>query len=248
MGVIVFNGISSKDVGIEVETFPAYIVPEKEYEIYHVPGRSGDIVVDTGNYKNVARSYYVSIATWDEVSYSKKINRVAEWLHSASGYARLEDSYDEDFFRMAYYNEQVSIENLFNQAGRATINFECKPQRYLKTGEYPVVFNNEGIIQNGTTCNALPLIKITKSASDGAGAITIGDDIVAILAGSNTEFYIDCERQDAFYYNNQNIAVSQNQYIQLYLGTFPRLKPGSNTIYFTGGISSVEVIPRWWTI
>ena len=46
MGVIVFNGISSKDVGIEVETFPEYTIPEREYEAIHVPGRNGDVIID----------------------------------------------------------------------------------------------------------------------------------------------------------------------------------------------------------
>ena len=37
MGIVMFNGKSSKDVGIEVETFPTYDVPEKEFEVIHVP-------------------------------------------------------------------------------------------------------------------------------------------------------------------------------------------------------------------
>ena len=37
-------------------------------------------------------------------------------------------------------------------------------------------------------------------------------------------------------------------YVVLKNREFPKLVPGSNTISFSGGITSVEIIPRWWTI
>ena len=47
MGIVIFNNISSKEVGVEVETFPTYNVPEKVYQTISVPGRNGDVVFDT---------------------------------------------------------------------------------------------------------------------------------------------------------------------------------------------------------
>ena len=41
MGVITFNGITSSSVGVEVETFPNYVAPQKDYEVIHIPGRNG---------------------------------------------------------------------------------------------------------------------------------------------------------------------------------------------------------------
>lgn len=241
MGIIVFNGISSKDVGIEVETFPSYSVPEREYDVIHVPGRSGDLVIDSGTYKNVDRSYKISVATRGSATYSQVMNRVAEWLHSASGYARLEDSYDEDFFRYAYYNSAVSIENLFNEAGRATIKFMCKPQRYYKSGEVPIKFTAAGSIQNRTINASSPIIKIVKT--DTIGSVVIGDVTLTLSSDSGTNITIDCELQDAYYGD-----VNKNSVITLTSGVFPKLYPGSNAISFNGGITSVEIIPRWWTI
>ena len=51
MGIITFNNISSKSVGLEVETFPDYVAPQKIYEVTHVPGRNGDLVRDTKTYE-----------------------------------------------------------------------------------------------------------------------------------------------------------------------------------------------------
>ena len=240
MGVIMFNGRSSKDVGIEVETFPTYDVPEKEYEVIHVPGRNGDVVIDTGTFKNINGSYKVSIAAQD-VSYNQKMRRVAEWLHSSSGYSILEDSYSPEFFRYAYYKDSVSIENLFNEAGKATIKFICKPQKFFKSGRYPVVFSASGVIQNGTQYDSLPQIIISTNDTD--GSVTIGDCTFTILAGSGTTITVDSELQDAF----QGTA-NKNAYLRLDDGEFPKIKPGLNSISFSGGVQNISIIPRWWTV
>lgn len=240
MGLIVFNGISSKDVGIEVETFPEYTIPEREYEAIHVPGRNGDVIIDNGTYKNVSRSYDVSIATYD-IPYHQKMSGVAKWLHSAPGYARLEDSYEPAFYRLAYYNESVSIENLFNEAGKTTINFICKPQRFYKSGEQTIEFSSAGEIQNGTVNIALPLIKVTKVNLQ--GQIMVGNTTITIASDSGNVI-IDSELQDVYDAdgNNKNSVVTFDD------GIFPLLQPGSNEISFDGGVTKVEVIPRWWTI
>ena len=242
MGVITFNNITSSSIGIEVETFPEYTVPEKEYQVSHIPGRNGDLVVDTGTYKNVPRPYTVSVATHNQETFTEKMNKVAEWLHSASGYARLEDTYEPNYYRMAYYSEELSIENLFNEAGRATINFTCKPQRYLKSGETPITFTEEGTIQNGTGFASSPIIIVTTDNTQ--GSVTIGNQSFGIKAGAGTDpITVNCELEDAY-----SGTTNKNSYIILNYGEFPKIYPGTQTVTFDGGVQSVEVIPKWWTI
>lgn len=240
MGIIMFNGRSSKDIGLEVETFPTYVAPKKVYEVTRIPGRNGDLVVDTGTYENVPREYKVSIATYNKTTYSTKMSQVAEWLYSASGYARLEDSYDEEFYRLAYYNNETSFENLFNEAGKATLKFTCKPQRYYKSGEIPINFTAAGKIQNGTIETAFPRLKVITDNTE--GTISIGNYSFEILEGAGTTINIDCELQDAWYE-----AENKNNFIVLD-GDYPRIDPGVQVISFTGGVQSVEVTPRWWTV
>lgn len=240
MGMILFNGVSSKDVGIEVETFPTYDIPEKEYEAIHVPGRNGDIIIDNGTYKNVERTYKVSIAAYN-IPYSKKMSGVAKWLHSAPGYARLEDSYEPDFYRLAYYNEKISLENLFNEAGRGEIKFICKPQRFYKSGDMIIEFTSAGQIQNGTVNIALPKIIVTTDNT--AGSLTVSGATISIVENAGTSIILDSELQDA-YINGAN----KNSFINLDNGIFPLLYPGLNDISFTGGVTKLEIIPKWWTI
>lgn len=240
MGVIAFNGVSSADVGIEVEKFPSYDIPEKEYDIIHVPGRNGDIVIDTGTYKNVSRIYEVSIATRD-IAFHRKMGRVAQWLYSASGYARLEDSYEPDSYRLAIYNKKVTIENLFNEAGKAKLEFNCKPQRFLKSGDIPSTFTTSGILHNSTPFDALPIINVTTNNT--AGELVIGDTVLSIAANAGLSLTINSELQDVY-----SGTANKNSYITLNSGIFPKLVPGNNAITFTGGIQSLTIYPKWWTI
>ena len=234
MGVIIFNNKSSADCRIQVAHPPGYAYPERDYTITHIPGRNGDIIQDNGCYKNVERTYEVSFDVPNE-DFATYANAVSAWLHSTTGYARLEDSYEPNYYRMAVYQESNIFENLYNQAGTATIVFECKPQRFLKTGDNTITIRNSLPIMNPTGFEAYPLFKVTGTS----GMLTVNGN--SITFSSIDDFVmLDCELQDAYKENiNKNSTIS---------GTFPVLKTGSNTISWTGDISSVTMKPRWWTI
>ena len=234
MGMIIFNNKSSPDCHIQVAHPPGYAYPERDYTITHIPGRNGDIIQDNGCYKNVERTYEVSFDALNE-DFATYANAVSAWLHSTTGYARLEDSYEPNYYRMATYQESNIFENLYNQAGTATIVFECKPQRFLKTGDNTITIQNSLTIMNPTGFEAYPLFKVTGTS----GVLTVNGKQIT-LSSIDGYTMLDCELQDAYKETiNKNSTVS---------GTFPVLKPGTNTISWTGGISSVTMKPRWWTI
>lgn len=234
MGVIIFNNKSSADCRIQVAHPPGYAYPERDYTITHIPGRNGDIIQDNGCYKNVERTYEVSFDAPNEdfVTYA---NAVSAWLHSTTGYARLEDSYEPNYYRMATYQESNIFENLYNQAGTATIVFECKPQRFLKTGDNNITIQNSLTIMNPTGFEAYPLFKVTGTS----GVLTVNGNSI-MFSSIDAFVMLDCELQDAY-----KESVNKNSTIS---GTFPVLRSGSNTISWTGDISSVTMKPRWWTI
>ena len=234
MGIIIFNNKSSADCRIQVAHPPGYAYPERDYTVTHIPGRNGDIIQDNGCYKNVERTYEVSFDAPNE-DFATYANAVSAWLHSTTGYARLEDSYEPNYYRMATYQESNIFENLYNQAGTATIVFECKPQRFLKTGDNTIAIQNSLTIMNPTGFEAYPLFKVTGTS----GVLTVNGNSIT-FASIDDFVMLDCELQDAYKENiNKNSTIS---------GTFPVLKPGSNAISWTGGISSVTMKPRWWTI
>lgn len=241
MGVIYYNGKSSEEFGIVVETTPNYEIPERDYEILSIPGRNGDVVIDKGNYKNVERSYNIAIVA-EEGSFPFSAFKMANWLHSGFGYCRLEDSYNPEIFMMATLQSSIDIVNLLEQAGRATITFNRKPQRFLKVGEIPIVIESHHAggydICNPTMFESKPLIIITGS---GNGYVNIGNHRINLNNAGN-ELYIDCEIEEA-YYND----VNMNSYVN-YTNYFPKLSTGVTNVSFGGGIGTVTIIPRWWTI
>lgn len=238
MGIIIFNGVSSADFNILIEHPPGYEMPKKDYEVTHIPGRNGDVYIDKGSYQNTTRSYDIAVGDSDR-SFISMANMVSEWLHSASGYSRLEDSYEPEYYRMAVYKEENNIQNILDHAGRATIQFDCKPQRFLKLGDIEIYATSEIVLRNPTGFSAKPIIKIN---GRGSGWLNVGNQSVNITE-INEYVTMDCELQDA-YKGVQNC----NSKIELVDGIFPKLDAGETTINFNGGITSVEVIPRWWTL
>lgn len=155
MGIINFNGRSSLQYGIQVEHYPDYDVAEHEYEIIEVPGRNGDVIIDKGSFKNVDRTYELATGSTSKDSFIFLMKQFVNWLHSASGYARLEDDYEPEYYRLAVFKESINITNLYNQAGRASVTFSCKPQRFLKSGDITHTFNrpNQTTFINRTIFN-----------------------------------------------------------------------------------------------
>lgn len=136
MGVIYFNGVPSTDYDIVVEHYPDYEMAAREYSTIKIPGRNGDLIVDTGSWGNVERTYDIASARY-EGNFREAAANITKWLNGVLGYARLEDTYDPDVYRLAYFNGGITIENILNWAGRVTVTFNCKPQRFFKTGDEP---------------------------------------------------------------------------------------------------------------
>ncbi len=237
MGVVIFNGVSSQDYGIQVEYPPGYQTPARDYEVIHIPGRNGDLVIDNGSYQNVKRSYEIAVGDLKK-EFTCMANMIAEWLHSASGYARLEDSYEPEYYRMAMFEDEVSIENILQHAGRTTVEFNCKPQRFLKAGEEDLRLSASTVLRNPTGFRSLP--KVTVHGS-GRGTLYVGGYTITVLNIASS-VVLDSDIQDAY-----KGEVNRNSDIVLSNG-FPELAPGENRIGWTGGITYVEVMPRWWTL
>ena len=61
------------------------------------------------------------------------------------------------------------------------------------------------------------------------------------FTGITDYLYIDCDTMNVYRLSSENKD-------SLMTGEFPVLKPGSNTISFTGGITSCKIVPKWFTI
>lgn len=254
MGSIIFNGKDSSQYGLVVEAIPGYEIPKHNYSPSHIPGRSGDLVINEGSYENIERTYQV--ATADEsglVQFPDIAQRISKWIHPAKGYCRLEDSYEPEYYRMAYFDSSIALPNIVNQMTKATIKFNCMPQRFLKNGEEKVEFVGEHLFYNDTDYEALPLIKLY-----GSGDCTV---IVRSPSSSGSNYYcqidltgiqdsivIDSQMQDI--YKDQTTYLNCNGKATLVNDSLPVLVPGDSKVIVANGlgITKVEVTPRWWTL
>ena len=231
---LVIDGRPLSDFGVWVSGAGTYSSPERIVESYKVPGRSGALVYDSGTFENITVSYDAFIRR----GFPFHFDALREFMLAASGYRRLEDSYHPEEFRMAIFKGPMNPDvNVLNRSGAFSLSFECKPQRFLKSGECWMDFSASGSIYNPTLFSSFPVIRIF-----GTGSVGIGDSSVKLNANSNYTD-IDCEMQDAFCG-----SVNCNGNLELPAGSFPSLHPGVNGITLGSGITKVEILPRWWKI
>lgn len=128
----VYNGVDSRDYGVYISGQQTFGAPKKAYTFYNIPGRNGALVGYDNRFENLNISYKAFIYK----DFEKNLANFRSFLLSVNGYARLEDSYHPDEFRMAaYVGPFEPTVRSQNDAGSFTITFNCKPQRYLLSGE-----------------------------------------------------------------------------------------------------------------
>lgn len=254
MGVIVYNGVSSEDVGVFVEYYPDYTYASKTYKVADIEGRNGSLIVGGGYYKNVTQSYRIAFKPDLNESYDVAAARVAAWLHSYDGgYARLEDSYEPNVYRMAAYAQGATLTTFLRKAGRATIQFNCMPQRWLKSGEELINIDTSGaVIMNPTNKPAKPIITVhcdeAEPGGEGEESVSITgvleiNDYQISISDITDGMQIDCDLE-----NVSSGALNLNNKVTLGPNWFPILEPGQNNIVFSGGITGISILPRWWII
>lgn len=210
------------------------ILPEPDVEEISIPGRSGTLIISNNRYKNVLLTYNVGISANSPEELQGKALSLISWLRKgAFTYLRLEDSFAPEYYRLAQCKLSTSIENILFQRGSTEIEFNCKPQIYLKTGEQTIEVASGQLIHNMQPSNALPRLRIY-----GHGTITIGGTSVTIADGSTNYIDLDCDLHLAY-----EGAVNRAKLVTL--SEWPKLIPGDNAVTYDSTISKVEIIPRW---
>ena len=216
-GLIVWGGEASADYGMVIAEAPAFDKPVKRTDVFTLPGRNGSILFQDGSFEDVTRSYRVWIAERDN-DLATKINAFTAWLYSKSGYTRLEDNFEPDVYRLAYYSGSNDISNELTQYGETTLTFTCRPERFLKSGEDAISVSNGDKLTNLTRFSAKPLIHI-----EAVGTVNVTINGVTITATVTDYINIDCERMNAYRLPSEN----KNDKIT---GAFPVIVPGANAV------------------
>lgn len=230
-----FNGTALSGFGVYVDSSESFVKPARRSNTVQVPGRNGDLVMPEVSFENVSVDFPCLIAN----NFAENFNNLINFLHSTGGeYCQLITEQDESAYRMASFSAYTEPEpGAFYRYGRFVITFNCKPQRYLNSGQQAQTFTKTGTITNPTLFASRPLLR-----AYGTGTFTIGGVTVQIVrANSYTD--IDCEMMDCFKGLtpcNANVVFSGND--------FPTIPAGASGVSLGSGITKLEITPRWWKL
>lgn len=237
---IMFNGQNLGDWGLHISGDKTFGAPERDVEEVEVPGRDGTLTYDKGRFKNYTLEYDAGIVSDSVTDFDAKIAKLRAYLCSNYGYKRLEDTYHPDEYRMAKFVGGLDPEVTQLMGGSFTLTFDCKPQRFLKSGEDTYGLSTSGSFYNFTDYAAKPLIRIY-----GSGEVEVGNYKVTISNKPDTIDFIDVDSdlQDCF-----NDSLNCNEYVALESEEFPKLVTGNNNVTLGDGITKIVITPRWYTI
>ena len=234
MNELSYGNKNLSDFGAFYDSHSSFGSPERDVELVEVAGKNGALIIDNDRYRNIELTFNCYIHKHFLGSYRSLL----AYLQSLRGYNRLEISQEPNHFRMASFNmgSQPSP-NQFHRSGQFPLVFNCKPQRYLKSGEETVEITANTTINNPTLFPSYPLIRIY-----GAGTVTINNQVITVSAHSLDYIDINCDLMDAYCGStnaNQYVSFSDNEYITLH--------SGANGIEIDD-VTSIEITPNWYEI
>lgn len=262
------DGENSADYGLYISGEAVYNAPARAVEMVTIPGRNGALAMDQGYFENIPVSYPAGVFANSQKDFAAKMDAIRNWLGSKHDYVVLTDDYHPEYFRMALFKDGLNAKPVrYNTASQFSIVFECKPQRFLLSGnlpfdlasDYQVLMDENGVdlqnengidiegatvelytITNPTKFDARPLIRAT-----GSGTIGIGTHLISIFGiKESTDIYIDSDAMEIYTLSGA-VAVSAASNVSFNTPDFPVIKPGTQGLTHT---MPIEIIPRWWRL
>ena len=243
MNYFIYNNINSLDMGIRIQSKDIFSTPKRDLNFKSINGRNGDLILSNNRYENVDVSYTVFVVAKSISELADRLTKIKQWLYSSTdSYARLEDSYDSKFYRKAVFYKALDIEDELSKVGVFTINFNCKPFKYDKSGDIEISSMAEPLIlTNPYSFESLPYIKLI-----GTGVLKLiiqNDKGNFVWNFADIDDYIEIDSEQMYFFKeneNKNNTV---------IGTgFPKLLGGENTFTIEGDFSEIKIIPRWCSL
>ena len=231
---LTIDGKNCSEYGVWISGGGTFNAPPRDMDTISIPGRDGDIFFDNGRFQNINVTYPAFISK----QFAPRMDDFRAWLCSKYHYMKIEDSYHPDEFRLGVFKGGLTVSTTArNLSGSFNLTFNCKPQRYLKSGEMPVRFTASGSIYNPTEYAAKPLIKCYGTG----GTVTIGG-VAVTVTGCTNHVVLDCDLMESY-----EGDTSRNGTTTLVNGEFPTLGAGASAVTFSG-FSRVDITPRWWKL
>lgn len=215
--------------------------PQRTTTAYQIPGRSGDVILDSKRYNNRQIKYTFSLKGEDVIT---RAQAFCAFLAAESiTYHRVIDQQFSDTYMLMRVTDTISptFKRTRTERGLAVIavTFDAKPHRYLIDGDNFNTYSSNATISNPYSEPCYPLLRTT-------GTVTIGinEKTISVTNSSNLTVYIDTERLDA--YTDTGVNFNDGISLSTYSPESYALNPGNNTVSIDG--ASVAIAPRYRTI
>lgn len=254
MGSITVANMNLSAFNVFTDESETFVTPEKDYEFVEIPGLNGRLTIDNHRLKDITLPVNCFIRKNFATNYTNLMN----FLLGLDGYAPIELSNDPNHVRYGlFYNSVKPDTGSFNKSGRFTLNFNCRPERYIANIQPINVTYSDYDIYGYNDFDAKPIIQFN---GNGWFKIESGDEqfgtfrsFTINVAGRESDpdsakhgVIINTEQMTCYnldYTNASNDVVLQNGY--------PVLTGGKNTVTYSSSSSQTNKLiiqPRWWEI
>ena len=225
---LIFGGVKSSDYGIYISGEGVFDAPKRDAEMISIPGRNGAFALDHGRFENITVTYPAHCYEETYELFTATIDSFRNAITAKTGYQQLTDTFHPDEFRMGAFISGLEVDPiLYNSGAKFNITFECKPQRYLTSGQQRTVI---GVWGNTETATGSVVefdndcVKAIKSAEvavvpqqDTSSGAPSPSNPCAISGSSSVEIYDDGKyggsiewNQNVAYYSGNKATISSN--------------------------------------
>lgn len=227
------DGVNCEDVGLHVLEYPARCVPRRRYTKKKIPGGKEIIIYDgVQGYENMlltAQIYFDGQTDAD---------RAIAFLLPESREIIFGDQ--PEYCYQGMVDEQIDFDRIFRERKpcRFKVNFLCSPYRQLSAPGEGIVVTEAGVIVHPGSARSHPLIRAYGS---GDGAI--------VLRGQETIRLTGLKEDEALVIDSGAMICTDEAYSmdksRQMTGDYPYLEPGENAIVTSGGVTRIEIEPRF---
>lgn len=235
-----WNNTRCTNYGIRVLNQPSIIRAQERVESIVIPGLSGSLTRTEG--KDIFEEKNQSCVCIIEDDVINRIAKIGGWLRGGGNvtFANQPDGY----YKARIANQIPFDKILRNHPHRSfSVEFICQPFFYLFTGDTSRSYYSGERLTNPGNIASAPIIKVT---GDGDGTIMCGESTMLTNGlGEVGYIIIDCEAKIAYKGAPGDPTDPLTLLGTRVTGEWLTIPTGDSYFTFTGGISSVEITPRW---
>lgn len=223
---ITIDNVPSTVFGLCVYDTPEIPVPHRDIEIKEIRGRNGSLTKKYA-YKNI--EFDVILNLMDTTGIKNTIRQIKPWILNGK---KISFSDDPGFYYQIVHGFiPDNIENTLGIYGFFAAKFIAKPFQYKETAMEVIKTTPKTFAYSGTV-EGEPYIKVVGS---GDVAITLNGSVFQL---NNIVSYLELDSESKQVYKGtspQGVNMT---------GEFPKLKPGNNTISWTGTVTEIQIDKR----